>query len=256
MKDIVSLRERLDSVDAEMLRLFEERMELSKEIGRYKRVNRLPITDEEREREVLSSRLSGVPAEYAPGAERLVRLLTDESKRVQRRGLNIYLIGMPDCGKTRTGKKLKELIGMPLADTDKLIMRTTGKTIDEIFEAAGEESFRIIESAVLASVAQTGGMIAALGGGTPLYGNNAEVMRYSGVTVFLDRAPEKLLGQNTVNRPLLRGATPEETNERIMKLYKERRDRYAAAADLTVDPDAADAAETIAAFCHDKISEK
>ncbi len=253
MKDLILLREKLDSVDAEILRLYSERMELAKEIGEVKRVNGLPIVDKAREEEVVTSRLEAVSEERRPGAERLMRLLIDESKAAQRRGLNIYLIGMPDCGKTRMGKKLRELTGLPLADTDKLIMKTTGKTIDEIFDASGEESFRLIEAAVLRSLAQKGGMIAALGGGTPLFGNNAEVMKHSGFTVFLDRAPEKLLDQNIVNRPLLRGGTREEINERIMKQYKERHESYKAIADLVIDPDAEGAAERIADYYLERI---
>lgn len=245
MMELTEAREKLDAIDAELTRLFAERMEISKAVGEYKRVNGLPVTNEEREGEVVSSRVGNVPEEYKPGAERLVRLLIDESKRVQRRGLNLYLTGMPDCGKTRMGKKLRELTGLPLADTDKLIMRSTGKTIDEIFDSAGEEAFRLIESAVLRSAAKKGGMIVALGGGTPLYKNNAEIMKYSGFTVFLDRAPEKLIGQDVTNRPLLRGSTREEIDERIMKQYNERHELYLKIADLTVDPDVEDAAQII-----------
>lgn len=251
--DIFDLRRDIDAVDSELIRLYLERMELAAKVGGYKRAKGLPVFDAEREEKVVSCRLASVPEEKRQGAERFLRLLLDESKRTQRRGFNLYLTGMPDCGKTRTAKKLIKLLGLPLADTDRIIMNSTGKTIDEIFDSAGEEVFRVIEAAVLRSVAQKGGTVVALGGGTPLYNNNAEVMKYSGITVFLDRAPEKLLDQNIVNRPLLRGKTREEINERIMKQYKERHESYKAIADLVIDPDAEGAAERIADYYLERI---
>ncbi|MBO4383946.1 MAG: chorismate mutase [Clostridia bacterium] len=248
MDGINELRNKLDGIDREIMRLFAERMECAEEIGRIKRTGGLPILDAEREKEVVSSRAESVPDGYRDGAERLARLLIDESKRTQKKGLNLYLIGMPDCGKTRMGKKLKELLSLPLLDTDKAVMESAGRTVDEIFAASGEKGFRSLESDVLRAVAEKGGMIVALGGGTPLFGDNASVIKHSGVTVFLDRKPEKLLGQNTVNRPLIRGTTPAETDEKILLLFNERHDKYSAAADLTVDPDEPGAAEAIKAF--------
>lgn len=253
MDDLRELREKLDGVDREIMRLFAERMDTAERIGRVKRAKGLSVTDPAREADVLSSRLEYVPDVYADGAERLMRLLIDESKRIQKKGLNLYLTGMPDCGKTRMGKKLKELLSLPLADTDKIIMRSVGKTIDEIFDEYGEERFREIESGVLLAVALKGGTIVALGGGTPFFFDNDSVIKHSGVTVFLDRKPEKLLGQNIVNRPLLRGKTQEEIDRRILAQYGERHEKYLTIADLTVDPDDPSAAETIAEFYNNTV---
>lgn len=248
MDDLNELREKLDGIDRGIMRLFAERMDTAESIGRLKRINGIPVTDPAREQKVISSRLECLPEKYRDGAERLTRLLIGESKRLQKSGFNLYLEGMPDCGKTRMGKKLKELLSLPLADTDGIIMSSVGKTIDEIFDSSGEETFREIEAQVLLAAAAKGGTIVALGGGTPLWGDNASVMKHSGVTVFLDRKPEKLLGQNVVNRPLLRGSTREETDRRILAQYAERHDKYLALSDLTVDPDDPSAAEAIAEF--------
>ena len=253
MKTLEELREQLDSTDKEIMRLFSERMDISKEIGAVKRVSGRPLTDPSREEKVVSSRLEWLPGEYGAPGERLVRLLIGESKRVQSHGLNLYLIGMPDCGKTRMGKKLKALSGLPLADTDKVIMRTTGKTVDELFDSMGEEGFRRIEAAVLVSVAGRGGMIAALGGGTPLFGNNAEIIKSSGAVVFLDRKLEKLRGQNIANRPLLRGGSKEEIDRNIDRLYEKRHGRYLELADLVIDPDEDGADEKILTFYRNRI---
>lgn len=248
MNDIESLRKTLDRIDSELMRLYDERMELSKKIGEYKRAQSLPVEDVLREAEVLASRTAQLNEENRAGGESLVRLLMEESKRTQRRGMNLYLIGMPDCGKTRMGKALSLTLKLPLADTDKLIVERTGQSIDELFAELGEEGFRLIEAALLQSIAQRGGMIVATGGGMPIWGDNARMMRYSGVTVFLDRKLEKLHGQRTKGRPLIAADTPEEVNANIDRLYHERHEKYVECADLTLDPDEEGAAERIAGF--------
>ena len=248
MNELDELREKLDGVDAELMRLYAERMETAVKIAAVKRLALMDTVDREREEAVVSSRMEMLPERFREGGERLIRLLIDESKRVQRKGLNLYLIGMPDCGKTRMGKKLAALLGMPLCDTDKMIMNGTGETVDGIFASSGEEGFRLIETEALKAVAAHGGLIVATGGGMPIREENARIMKYSGVSVFLDRALDKLHGQNTKNRPLLAAQTMEEVNANIDRLYNERRDKYLACARLSLDPDSEGAAERIAEF--------
>ena len=240
------LRRGLDRVDAELMRLFAERTELSKRIGEEKRIAGRAIEDAAREKEVIATRTAHLPRTLTAAGEGLMRLLMDESKRTQRAGMNLYLIGMPDCGKTRTGRKLKTLLRLPLADTDKLIMERTGLSIDEIFARLGEGAFREMETTALRSIIAHGGLIVATGGGLPVSGDNAALMKNSGFTVFLDRRLEALHGQDTVNRPLLSADSRAETDARIDRLYAERHEKYAACADLMLDPDADGAAERIA----------
>ena len=51
---IGELRKEIDRIDSEMIRLYGERMETARQIGRYKQENHLPVTDPAREREVLN----------------------------------------------------------------------------------------------------------------------------------------------------------------------------------------------------------
>jgi len=51
--DIDKLNEEMDSVDDQLLNLFERRMELAQEIGRQKKDLSLPVADSERERKTL-----------------------------------------------------------------------------------------------------------------------------------------------------------------------------------------------------------
>ena len=51
---IAELREQIDRIDSELVRLYGERLETARLIGRYKQEHHLPVTDTGREREVLN----------------------------------------------------------------------------------------------------------------------------------------------------------------------------------------------------------
>jgi chorismate mutase/prephenate dehydratase len=51
--DINELRDKIDSIDSEILKLFTQRMKISLEIAKYKKENNLPIQDKKRERELI-----------------------------------------------------------------------------------------------------------------------------------------------------------------------------------------------------------
>jgi shikimate kinase len=135
---------------------------------------------------------------------------------------------------------------MPLADTDRMIADREEKSINAIFREDGEEHFRCAETELLRLIAARGGLIVATGGGMPMRRINADIMKNSGFTVFLDRKLAALHGQDTKGRPLIAAPTQEEVDANIDRLYHERRETYLAAADVTLDPDEPGAAERIA----------
>ena len=242
--ELITLRKELDAADAQLLRYFTERMDTVRRIGEYKRAHALPVADERREQAKLDSIDTAVPQQLRPNAKRFMRFLMDEAKRLQQSEFNIYLIGMPDCGKTRIGKRLAKRLEMPLVDTDKLIMQRMDMSIDDIFANLGEEAFRSMETMTLVQAAKTGGCIVATGGGMPLWQDNGALIKNSGTAVFLDRKLDSLLGQNVKNRPLLReGGGDVDAN--IKELYNKRRPMYLELADITVDPDDDNAVERI-----------
>ena len=81
--DIQELRNRIDQVDTELVRLYGERMKLAREIGRYKRENDLPVMDTKREKALLDrvGRLAG--EENENGVRALYSLLLSQSRTVQ-----------------------------------------------------------------------------------------------------------------------------------------------------------------------------
>ena len=53
--DLMKLREQINEIDSEMLKLFLRRMEVAENVAEYKRQNGLPVLDAERERELLAN---------------------------------------------------------------------------------------------------------------------------------------------------------------------------------------------------------
>ncbi len=85
MKKLEALRRRIRNLDAALLGLVAERMELAREIGREKQAEGIPLRDFEVEKRVLE-RAEGSAAELdlAPGlAREVMRTLVDEACRVQ-----------------------------------------------------------------------------------------------------------------------------------------------------------------------------
>ena len=129
---------------------------------------------------------------------------TEETERVYKKLLkskeNIVLIGMPGCGKTTIGKVAAAELNMNFIDTDDEIAKEAGKEIPRIFEEAGEDGFRELESEIIARVSAVQGAVIATGGGAILRQRNIDLLKENGIIVFIDRPLEKLV--TTDNRPL------------------------------------------------------
>ncbi len=69
-KDLQEIRVEIDGVDRELIRLFEKRMELAKEVALYKKETGKPILDEKREAEKLDAVAALATTEYNQKAVR------------------------------------------------------------------------------------------------------------------------------------------------------------------------------------------
>lgn len=150
---------------------------------------------------------------------------------------NLILIGFMGAGKTTIGRLYAETYGLPLVDTDDLILEKAGKTIPEIFQSEGEEGFRQYETQVLRELlAGTDHTVISVGGGLPLREENRRILSQLGMVIYLDISVEtvwkRLKGQT--GRPLLEG---ENVEERVNALWSYRRPIYEQAAHKTVGAD-------------------
>ena len=84
--DLSVLRDRIDAIDAELVGLFEKRMEASRQVGVYKREHDLPVLDQRREDAVLDNRVARLQdARWAAATRALfaeiMRLSREEQQR-------------------------------------------------------------------------------------------------------------------------------------------------------------------------------
>ncbi len=152
------------------------------------------------------------------------------------RSTNLYLIGMMGSGKSTVGRILAERLAYQFFDSDQLIERVSKKSIAEIFDADGEETFRTLETQVLSQLAPYTRLVISTGGGAVLKSENWSYLHH-GIVVWFDVPPETLLArvsQDPTPRPLIQQADPLQTLETILQ----ERQRYYLQADVRVDADA------------------
>ncbi len=90
--------------------------------------------------------------------------------------MTLFLVGYMGCGKSVVGSKLAEVLGYEFIDLDKFIEEKEGESIKKIFKNKGEIYFRNIENKYLNQVINFDNTVISLGGGTPCYGNNMNLM--------------------------------------------------------------------------------
>jgi len=144
---------------------------------------------------------------------------------------NIYLVGMPGCGKSTIGNAVSKKIGIEIIDLDELVMEREGKSIEELF-AIGEAHFRAVEAEALKSLENYEGVMVATGGGVVTKEENIEFMKKDGKVIFIDASPNFILENSPLDgRPLLKN------KEKIYELYNSRIAKYRKSADYTVPND-------------------
>lgn len=135
------------------------------------------------------------------------------------------------CGKSSLGKRVARVLGIPFVDTDKEVERAEQADVADIFRYAGEEYFRRAERAALERViASEEDCVVATGGGLPLWGDNMDVMKAAGATVYICRSAENIASRLTpygrMKRPRLRGLDDGELMERMRSDIADREPVY------------------------------
>jgi shikimate kinase len=89
----------------------------------------------------------------------------------------ITLLGYMTSGKSTIGRELSQKLQYKFIDLDDYIEEKEGKSIGEIFKSKGEIYFRKIEHQYLKEILNhNDDLVLSLGGGTPCYANNMEVI--------------------------------------------------------------------------------
>ncbi len=152
----------------------------------------------------------------------------------------IWLLGMMGAGKSSVGRALARELGLPFFDTDAEIECRAGCAVSEIFAREGEPRFRELEREAVARLAGARAVV-ALGGGAPAEAAVAELLRATGVRVYLRASPAQLLERlgDAAGRPLLAGRDAAGRLARLEQLAALREAAYAAA-DEVIDTDGLD----------------
>ncbi|NLO49057.1 MAG: shikimate kinase [Clostridiales bacterium] len=130
---------------------------------------------------------------------------------------NIALIGMPGCGKSKTGLALASLLNRRFVDIDDRITTKAQKSIESIFRDDGELFFRNLEHQILADVSKQNGLVIATGGGVVTRKENRELLRQNSLVVFLDRPLAELSSEG---RPLSQTIGAEKLADERLPLYR------------------------------------
>ncbi len=146
----------------------------------------------------------------------------------------IILLGYMGCGKSTIANKLSKNIGISFVDLDKKIEEKVNLTINAIFEKHGEIYFRKLEHEVFIELLNSPEqLIIGLGGGTPCYANNHELLKADNVvSIYLKASIETLfkrLSANKSKRPLIANKSDEEMKEFIAMHLFERSFYYSQA---------------------------
>lgn len=153
--------------------------------------------------------------------------------------LTIVLVGLMGTGKSTVARTLASHYGLECLDTDKLVEARAGKSVRQIFSDDGEQTFREIESDVLADCLRTpqGAVVAGAGGVVVREENRTLLNRHrseDGTLVVWLHATPQVLAQRTAkgaHRPLL----DEDRAGTLVRLSQERAPLYSAVADIVVD---------------------
>lgn len=152
------------------------------------------------------------------------------------------VVGPPGAGKTTVGTLLADRLGVAFRDTDADIVRTTGEEIADLFVSYGEEHFRGLERAAVATALTEHDGVLALGGGAVLDAGTRAALAAHPV-VFLDvglAAAARRVGLAR-DRPVL-AINP---RAQLHRLLEQRRPFYEEVATVTVETDAATPGEVV-----------
>ena len=134
---------------------------------------------------------------------------------------SIVLTGLMGSGKSAIGKVLSERMGVPLSDTDKIIEKEVGKTINEIFNDSGEKYFRQVEEKVVGRVLDKTAHIISTGGGSILSPKTRNAIKSKSFSIWVQCNVDIILNRihDQEKRPLLKNKNILDT---LVKKNKER----------------------------------
>lgn len=156
--------------------------------------------------------------------------------------MRVILVGFPGCGKSSVGKKLAAKLGCSFVDLDEAFEEEYHITIPDFFRKYNETAFRSCERKVLVNKLQEDNIVLSSGGGTPCFSDNIEIMKKSGIVVYIKMAAASLFNRlihAKRPRPLVQNKSPEELQE-FIAVNLPKRETFYQQAHLTVKGESID----------------
>lgn len=152
------------------------------------------------------------------------------------------MIGMPGAGKSTIGVLLAKALGLDFVDTDLIIQRREGRTLQEIIDTDGLERFIGLEDEIVSGVTAPHSVIAT--GGSVVYGERAmRTLGSQGRIVYLRARLDTIVGR--VSDITTRGVAMS-PGQKLGDVYENRCPLYERYADITVDVDLGSIEQTVA----------
>jgi len=128
-------------------------------------------------------------------------------------------------GKSAVGRIVARKLKRRFVDLDKVIEKTEGMKVKDIFAEKGEPYFRECESKVLADILGQNRQVIATGGGAILNKENLRLLLNRSFLICLTASTDVLLKRvgSSTKRPLLINA---DRKSRMEELLRQRQDMY------------------------------
>jgi len=152
--------------------------------------------------------------------------------------MNLVLIGYRAAGKTSIGKRLSFYLRKRSADTDEMIEKQKGISIQDIIRSHGWNYFRALEKEVISEVSNDDNLIISTGGGVVIDPENINALKRNGFLIWLKADVEVLLERmardirSAIERPSLTGKG---TLKEFEEVLIQREPLYEMASDVQVN---------------------
>ena len=146
--------------------------------------------------------------------------------------LNITFCGMMGSGKSIVGSRLAKIINFHFIDTDALIEKKTGKSINQIFSESGEICFRELEEKFISKILIKENYVFALGGGVMNNLKLRKIIKKNSFNIYLKVNNNILIKRlkYSKKRPLIKNTNIKNKLEELII----DREKYYNKADLTI----------------------
>ena len=156
--------------------------------------------------------------------------------------MKIALCGYMGSGKTKAGERLASMLGVDFVDLDETIKLHEKMDVPDIFRKKGELFFRKSEHTALKKIlSEEKKTVIALGGGTPCYGNNLDLLKQNKVKLVYLKANLKTLTdrlfEEKEERPLISHYNEKENLEEFVRKHLFERNYFYLQSDLLINID-------------------